>query len=80
MKFLCCKTIRYFDCDYDFDYDYNYLLLQKKKKTWMKTVNCANAESWRTQKTHFVPCPWGTTACLYFPNKWQKKTSFTIEW
>ena len=30
MKFLCCKTIRYFDCDYDFDYDYDYLLLQKK--------------------------------------------------
>lgn len=32
MKFLICKTIRYYDCDYDFDYDYDYLLLQKKKK------------------------------------------------
>lgn len=25
-------------------------------------------------------CPWGTMACLYFPYKWQNKTSFTIEW
>ena len=54
MKFLCCKAIRYFDCDYDFDYDYDYLLLQKKKKLeWRQWIALMQKADVRKKRTLF---------------------------